>query len=82
MPIIKILANRSYHSLEVSESDEINSNKTIICLKILLQNFKQQNYSDFAKIDSRGSFNEDEEKYDKETEKVLIDSQKNADDLI
>ncbi|EXX66746.1 hypothetical protein RirG_120810 [Rhizophagus irregularis DAOM 197198w] len=30
--LLKILANRFYHSLEISESDEENPDKTIVCI--------------------------------------------------
>ncbi|GET52383.1 hypothetical protein GLOIN_2v1798326 [Rhizophagus irregularis DAOM 181602=DAOM 197198] len=118
--LLKMLANRSYHSPEISESDEENPDKTI--LKNLLRNVidshsadiqtaklqrprqyddevqhfnrmhpedapqwsyvEQEDFIYDTEIDSRSSFDEDED-YGEETEEVLIDSQKSAagDDL-
>ncbi|RGB22512.1 hypothetical protein C1646_677784 [Rhizophagus diaphanus] len=87
--LLKMLANRSYHSLKVSETDEKDPDKTI--LKNLLRNIldshsdapqwsyvEQEDFVYDTEIDSKGGFNEDKEEYDEETEEVLIDSQKNA----
>ncbi|UZO17594.1 uncharacterized protein OCT59_008944 [Rhizophagus irregularis] len=83
--LLKILANRFYHSLEISESDEENPDKTI--LKNLLRNVIDSHSADIqtAKLQRprhRSGFDEDED-YGEETEEVLIDSQKSAagDDL-
>ncbi|GET64942.1 hypothetical protein GLOIN_2v1840618 [Rhizophagus irregularis DAOM 181602=DAOM 197198] len=81
-----MLANRSYHSPEISESDEENPDKTI--LKNLLRNVIDSHSADIqtAKLQRprhRSGFDEDDEDYGKETEEVLIDSQKSGagDDL-
>ncbi|POG72332.1 hypothetical protein GLOIN_2v1840618 [Rhizophagus irregularis DAOM 181602=DAOM 197198] len=84
--LLKMLANRSYHSPEISESDEENPDKTI--LKNLLRNVIDSHSADIqtAKLQRprhRSGFDEDDEDYGKETEEVLIDSQKSGagDDL-
>ncbi|CAB5368593.1 unnamed protein product [Rhizophagus irregularis] len=89
-----MLANRSYHSPKISESDEENPDKMIYDNKV--QHFdrmhpedtpqwsyvEQEDFIYDTKIDSRSGFDEDED-YGEETEEVLINCQKSAasDDL-
>ncbi|CAB5388938.1 unnamed protein product [Rhizophagus irregularis] len=84
-----MLANRSYHSPEISESDEENSDKTIYDNEV--QHFDRMHSEDASQwsyveqkdfmydmeIDSRSGFNKDKD-YGEEMEEVLIDSQKSA----
>ncbi|GET56198.1 hypothetical protein GLOIN_2v1847017 [Rhizophagus irregularis DAOM 181602=DAOM 197198] len=92
--LLKMLANRSYHSPEISELNEENPDKMIVC--VYDYSWRSQEYNDevqhfdrmhpedapqWSYVD-RSGFDEDED-YGEETEEVLIDSQKSAagDDL-
>ncbi|UZO14777.1 uncharacterized protein OCT59_006222 [Rhizophagus irregularis] len=52
--LLKMLANRSYYSPEISESDEENPDKTIVCVYDYSwrsqEIFKRQNYNDLASM--------------------------------